>query len=39
VTELTREEGVKHSAMTMRLHRMRDQLRRCIIEQEGSCPL
>ena len=39
VTELTREAGVKHSAMTMRLHRMRDQLRQCISEQEGSCPL
>jgi RNA polymerase sigma-70 factor (ECF subfamily) len=39
VAELTQEAGVKHSAMTMRLHRMRDQLRRCISEQEGSCPL
>ena len=39
VAELTKEAGVKHSAMTMRLHRMRDQLRRCISEQEGSCPL
>jgi hypothetical protein len=25
--------------MTMRLHRLRDQLRRCISEQEGHCPL
>ncbi|MFO7936501.1 MAG: sigma-70 family RNA polymerase sigma factor [Kiritimatiellia bacterium] len=33
VGELTRESGLKHSAMTMRLHRMRDQLRRCISEQ------
>lgn len=40
VAELTREAGVKHSVMTMRLHRLRDQLRRCISEQEGSrCPL
>ncbi len=39
VAELTQEAGVKHSAMTMRLHRLRDQLRRCISEQEGSCPL
>jgi RNA polymerase sigma-70 factor (ECF subfamily) len=39
VTELTREAGVKHSVMTMRLHRLRDQLRRCISEQEGHCPL
>lgn len=39
VAELTQEAGVKHSVMTMRLHRMRDQLRRCISEQEGSCPL
>lgn len=36
VAELTREAGVKHSVMTMRLHRLRDQLRRCISEQEGS---
>ena len=39
VAELTREAGVKHSVMTMRLHRLRDQLRRCISEQEGHCPL
>lgn len=39
VEELTREAGVKHSAMTMRLHRLREQLRQCISEQEGSCPL
>lgn len=39
VEELTQEAGVKHSAMTMRLHRLRDQLRQCISEQEGSCPL
>jgi RNA polymerase sigma-70 factor (ECF subfamily) len=39
VEELTLEAGVKHSAMTMRLHRLRDQLRQCISEQEGSCPL
>lgn len=40
VAELTQEAGVKHSVMTMRLHRVRDQLRRCISDQEGSgCPL
>ncbi len=39
VEELTLEAGVKHSTMTMRLHRLRDQLRQCISEQEGSCPL
>ena len=39
VAELTRQAGVKHSVMTMRLHRLRDQLRRCIFEQEGHCPL
>jgi RNA polymerase sigma-70 factor (ECF subfamily) len=39
VAELTQEAGVKHSVMTMRLHRLRDQLRQCISEQEGSCPL
>ncbi len=39
VAELTRESGVKHSAMTMRLHRMREQLRQCISEREGRCPL
>ena len=39
VAELTKEAGGKHSAMTMRLHRMRDQLRRCISDQEGCCPL
>lgn len=39
VADLTREAGVKHSVMTMRLHRMRDQLRRCISEEEGHCPL
>jgi RNA polymerase sigma-70 factor (ECF subfamily) len=36
VAELTQAAGVKHSAMTMRLHRLREQLRRCIMEQEGG---
>ena len=39
VKELTETMNIKHSAMTMRLHRMRDQLRRCINERLGSCPL
>lgn len=40
VAELTQEAGTNHSTMTMRLHRLRDQLRQCISEQEGSrCPL
>ena len=39
VGDLTEKLGVKHSAMTMRLHRMRDQLRRCINETRGACPL
>lgn len=39
VGDLTEKLGVKHSAMTMRLHRMRDQLRRCINETRGACQL
>jgi len=39
VAELTKKLNMKHSTMTMRLHRMRDQLRRCIGEHAGSCTL
>ncbi len=39
IKELTQKLGIKHSAMTMKLHRMRDQLRRCINETKGSCQL
>ena len=39
VKELAEKLNIKHSAMTMRLHRMRDQLRKCINERLGSCPL
>jgi len=39
VRELTEKLQVKHSTMTMRLHRMRDQLRHCISERVGSCSL
>jgi len=39
VGELTEKLGIKHSAMTMRLHRIRDQLRQCINENLGICPL
>lgn len=39
VRELTEKLGVKHSAMTMRLHRIRDQLRQCINENLGISPL
>lgn len=39
VKELTEKLNIKHSAMTMRLHSMRDQLRNCINERLGSCPL
>ncbi|EDM25456.1 RNA polymerase, sigma-24 subunit, ECF subfamily protein [Lentisphaera araneosa HTCC2155] len=39
VGELTKQFDIKHSAMTMKLHRMRDQLRRCINETRGTCQL
>jgi RNA polymerase sigma-70 factor, ECF subfamily len=39
VKELTAKLDIKHSTMTMRLHRMRDQLRKCINENAGSCAL
>jgi RNA polymerase sigma-70 factor, ECF subfamily len=37
--ELTDNLNIKHSAMTMRMHRMRDQLRKCINERLGECPI
>ena len=39
VGELTTKLNTKHSTMTMKLHRMRDQLRKCISERVGSCSL
>jgi RNA polymerase sigma-70 factor (ECF subfamily) len=36
VGNLTQKMKVNHSTMTMRLHRLRDQLRRCIGSQAGS---
>ena len=33
VSELTERLGVRHSTLTMRLHRLRDQLRQCIEAQ------
>ncbi|NQZ57343.1 MAG: sigma-70 family RNA polymerase sigma factor [Lentisphaeraceae bacterium] len=34
--EITKMLNVKHSTMTMRLHRMRDQLRKCITQTVGN---
>jgi RNA polymerase sigma-70 factor (ECF subfamily) len=39
VAEIREKLGVKHSTMTMRLHRLRDQLKKCITEKEGSYPV
>jgi RNA polymerase sigma-70 factor (ECF subfamily) len=39
VKEITKNLNIKHSAMTMKLHRMRDQLRKCINDNTGSCSL
>jgi len=35
IADLTRQLNVRHSTMTMRLHRMRDQLRICVSETVG----
>ena len=39
VQDITEKLAIKHSTMTMRLHRMRDQLRKCINDNIGSCEL
>ena len=39
VKELREKLGVKHSTLTMRLHRLRDQLKNCILERSGQCEL
>lgn len=39
LTSLTEKLNIKHSALTMKMHRMREQLRKCIIENTGSCNL
>jgi RNA polymerase sigma-70 factor (ECF subfamily) len=36
VAELTERQGCNHSTLTMRLHRMREQLRLCIADQIAS---
>ena len=37
ISELTKKMKVQHSTMTMRLHRIREQLRQCMAEPAGNC--
>ena len=36
ISELTKKMNVQHSTMTMRLHRIREQLRQCMAKPSGS---